>query len=111
MNKITLATLEEATEQEVFDQVVTHLLTQKRKSVGQDKLGLGNDCVYRGEDGTMCAAGCIISNEEYNEELFEGYSWTTLCDKDIVPKKHMTLISNLQFIHDKCEVKEWKSKL
>ncbi len=54
---ITLATLPEATAQEVYSQVRKHLLTQKMKSIEE-----GKGCVYRGPDGLMCAAGCLISD-------------------------------------------------
>ena len=53
--------------QAVFDKVVKHLLTQKRRS--ESKRG----CAYRGEDGAMCAVGCLISDKAYDPEI-EGHS-------------------------------------
>lgn len=41
---ITLKTLHEASEQEVFDQVVEHLLTQMKRSETSN----GTTCLYRG---------------------------------------------------------------
>ena len=40
---------EEYERQTVFDKVVKHLLTQKRRSMGKQL------CAYRSEDGAMCA--------------------------------------------------------
>lgn len=76
---ITLATLPSATEKEVFDQVSDHLLSQKIRSM---KDGV---CLYRMSDGRKCAAGCLISDDEYNEEI-EGKSWYDLVRSGIVPK-------------------------
>ena len=68
--KITLKTLEQATAQEVFDQVAEHMLTQYELSM------LNDTCVYRGYSGLKCAAGCLIGDDEYNNELMEGFTWT-----------------------------------
>ncbi len=53
--------------QAVFDKVVKHLLTQKRRSEGKQ------GCAYRGKDGDMCAVGCLISDKAYDPEI-EGHS-------------------------------------
>jgi hypothetical protein len=55
---ITLETLPQATAQEVFDQVATHLLTQRQRSTTK-----GN-CAYRGDDGLKCAAGCLLGPDD-----------------------------------------------
>lgn len=60
--------------QEIFEKVCRHLATQNARSVGDS-----GDCAYRGENGTMCAVGCLISDECYNESL-EGY---TVCRSDV----------------------------
>lgn len=57
--QITLSNLHEATAQQVFDQAALHLLTQNRKSKEDTK------CAYRTKEGLRCAAGCFISEEEY----------------------------------------------
>lgn len=102
---ITLKTLHEATEQEVFDQVANHLLMQMEKS------GRSNGtCMYRNFSGLKCAAGCLISDEEY-EERFEGFSWYKLIEREQVPKYHERLIHKLQLIHDNYEVCDWKDEL
>ena len=99
---ITLATLPQATEQEVFDQAAKHLLTQNTKSTVGDV-----NCRYRGENGLMCAAGCFISDDEYDPEM-EGEIWQELI---LAPNKHKELINDLQIIHDDCLVEDWESEL
>ena len=107
---ITLATLPQATEQEVFDQIATHLLTQGEKCQDFDN-DMNPVCVYRNSDGQSCAAGCLIGFGEYREELFEGKGWITLMDKGVVPECHIDLISRLQNIHDNNLVHEWYKHL
>jgi hypothetical protein len=50
--------------QEVFDKVVNHMLTQNAKA--QDDLGT---CMYRGNEGRMCAVGCLITDEAYSPDI------------------------------------------
>ena len=101
---ITLATLENATEQEVFDQAVKHLLFQNEKS--ESKYG---ECLYRNEN-LKCVAGCFISDNEYKES-FEGCTWTNLVESKQVTDKHINLILKLQLIHDYVEVEKWVENL
>lgn len=91
---ITLATLFDATEQEVFDQVVEHLKKQRVRCV--DNHGF---CRYRGRDGLKCAAGCLISDDEYDPKL-ENHAWQTLTREKLVPDCHSDLIEVLQAVHD-----------
>lgn len=103
---ITLKTLADATEQEVFDQVANHLLTQMKKS--EDYV----NCLYRSSDGLKCAAGCLISDDEYKPE-FEQSGWHALREEfpHMITMKHMDLIYHLQYIHDDLDVDDWKAAL
>jgi hypothetical protein len=92
MQRITLATLKDATPQEVFDQVAVHLLTQNEQA------GSGV-CLYRDDQGRSCAAGCLMANDEYDPK-FEGFGWMGLTHKHGVDRAHLTLIDWLQEIHD-----------
>ena len=95
---ITLATLPQATEQEVFDQVATHLLKQGRPSYSEQS----RMCAYRGEEGFKCAAGCLVSDEEYDVSMERG-AWDQLqtsCGAVDIPDAHMDLILSLQVTHD-----------
>lgn len=104
---ITLKTLSEASEQEVFDQVARHLLTQMERSENDDH------CMYRNPQGLKCAAGCLIADNEYEQEmdLLHGVQWQTLVNKGYAPRKHMFLISRLQTIHDNYGACYWSERL
>lgn len=93
---ITLKTLNEASEQEVFDQVAEHLLTQMARSENDEH------CLYRGPDGLKCAAGCLIADSEYNADMdgLHGVGWHTFIEKHNVTNSHKDLINRLQFVHD-----------
>ena len=73
---ITLKTLGQATAQEVFDQVSSHLLTQMKKSINPKNPSL---CVYHADSGLKCAAGCLISDDEYTPRM-AALGWDLLCE-------------------------------
>jgi hypothetical protein len=50
------------TNQEIFDKVARHLLTQGARSMGPNGTV---QCLYRGSDGLKCAVGCLIPDELY----------------------------------------------
>lgn len=123
--KISLRNLAEATEQEVYNQVVEHLLTQKKKSTNG-----ASGCVYRGSEGLMCAAGCLIADSEYQEAMDTGRienhfdedtdeldcfefdtEWKNLIRFLKVPDAHADLISRLQFAHDNHYPSGWPQAL
>lgn len=93
--KITLANLAEATEQQIFDQVAAHLLKQGVRSVDDQ-----TRCLYRGPNGLMCAAGCLIADEEYKPEFDIRGSWTRMVESKAVTNKHEYFIGMLQSMHD-----------
>jgi len=101
---ITLATLPKATSQEVFDQVALHLMTQ-----GEPSMVYGA-CAYDDKEGMKCAAGCLISDEEYDPK-FEGRPWNQLVRAGKVPMAHRELIRSLQKIHDTIAPNLWKGDL
>lgn len=103
---ITLKTLPQATEQEVFDQVATHLLKQNVQSRGGSK----GYCVYKNQSGLKCAAGCLIGDDEYNPN-FEDNSWGTLVTEGLVPDAHHKLIGELQTLHDNSGAEDWLGEL
>lgn len=112
MEQITLATLPNATAQQVFDQVARHLLTQKKAS----KAGDGFGCEYRNADGLKCAAGCLIGDDEYADEFDHpkdatSTSWASLIRKGCVPGTHEPLIVALQEVHDSYDTSEWRDAL
>ena len=104
---ITLATLEFATAQQVFDQVKNHLLKQNKKSINDN---VSRDCMYLSKNGEKCAAGCLIDDHEYHPSM-ETNSWLMLVQRGRVPHHHYDLISGLQHIHDRRSVDEWPHEL
>ena len=98
---ITLKTLAQATAQEVFDQAAEHLLKQSRRSASE-----AGGCMYRGENGLKCAAGCFIADDEYCSQM-EGAPWDTLARRGIVDTKHCVLIHALQCVHDSYVPARW----
>jgi hypothetical protein len=96
--------------QEVFDKVATHLLRQKEKSVALFNQFSYPLCAYRGENGTMCAVGCLIPNEKYHTGM-EGWN-VDFVTKDLPElAQHIYLLQNLQSIHDNEDVEQWEDKL
>lgn len=96
---ITLATLAQATEQQIFDQVVTHLAKQRKSAYLEEK-----GCAYRGPGGTMCAAGCLIADSEYDPAMDERSvptAWDSLVKKGFAPPHHEQFILELQRLHDR----------
>ena len=106
--------------QEMFDTVVTHLLTQKVRSEGPTpeaaKLrGLmfnDNSCLYRGPGGLKCAAGCLIPDDKYSESMealaVDGLPFfNELC----TTISQMMLLKKLQRIHDNDEPSNWEGYL
>jgi hypothetical protein len=104
---ITLATLAQATAQEVFDQCAVHLLTQNERSLRTTT----SACAYRGDTGLACAAGCLIGDIEYIGRRFESFGWGRLVAHGRVPEAHQHLIGGLQRIHDCYEVHQWRDEL
>lgn len=91
---ITTKNLREFTEQEVFDYVVNKLFAQNSASINAD-----DQCQYRGENGTKCAGGHLIADDDY-KPWFEGAIWSELVDNGDVPIDHCYLIGELQAMHD-----------
>jgi hypothetical protein len=95
------------TNQELFDKMATHLLTQGEKSVDESR----NKCLYRGPNGLKCAAGVLISDEAYSESL-EG---EIVSDPNVqfalktsgVEDCQMYLVEELQLVHDTHWAESW----
>lgn len=109
---ITLATLKDATAQQVFDQVATHMLKQNAQSRSDD----GFTCLYRGPNGLMCAAGCLMTDDEYTPNMDKGISegggnWNAMVSKNTVPSDHQFLIARLQKLHDSTNPALWLNDL
>jgi hypothetical protein len=86
------------TDQEIFDKVVTHLLTQNARSTD------GRKCLYRGPNGNKCAAGCLIDDEHYNPSLENKSALSADVEVALlssgIPAGALSLVGSLQSIHD-----------
>lgn len=114
---ITLATLKDATAQQVFDQVSTHLLTQMKQSSGYDRHE-DFQCYYRSGEGRSlkCAAGCLIADDEYVLAMDEPYkcsgtAWEAIIEAGHAPRTHELLITQLQWVHDSFLPLAWAEHL
>lgn len=106
----------EMTNQEIMDKVVNHLLTQNERAQ------TGSGCRYRAiRSGKllMCAVGCLIPDELYEEEL-EGRTVLTgpvikalgyrLTDKDLTNDRINLLVLSQQ-VHDLELPSDWRRSL
>jgi len=95
------------TNQEIFDQVTRHLLTQQKKSI--DHTGC---CSFRGERGLKCALGIFIPNNKYKADL-EGYEFGTINEmlKLGFGPEQTSFMYSLMSIHDRIPVDGWESSL
>lgn len=112
MSPITLATLPQASAQDVFDFIATHLLTQGERALSLEP-GAPDEtiaCVYRTSTGLKDAAGCLMSDDEYSVDM-EGYTWESLATASIVPSAHTRLITDLSSVHDDHRPEEWMARL
>lgn len=107
------------TEQEIFNKVYTHLLTQGRKA----RTPNGHSCAYRGQGvykGTSCAVGCLIPDEMYSARIESATVFQALGGSigsaaivlrrvltDLGLDRHRELLQALQRIHDDYEPGNW----
>ncbi len=101
------------TNQEIFDKVAAHLLTQNARSYYE------MSCRYRGPNGLRCAVGCLITDEAFKYEL-EGQSASNTMVKNALKKslgmtrmtvKTVGLLMRLQSIHDCNTPESWEQEL
>lgn len=93
------------TNQEAFDKAALHLLRQGCKSENVDT------CLYRGPNGTKCAVGALIPDEEYDPSA-EGDTIDSVVEW--VPSLHgldTEFLRQLQTVHDDSAVEEWPGEL
>jgi hypothetical protein len=87
------------TPQEIFDTVALHLIAQ-----GYQAEGVGGDCMYRAPDGSKCAVGCLITDEEYVPSMEMVAFGGRGIERQIAwPPRllvHKRLLQELQQVHD-----------
>jgi hypothetical protein len=96
------------TDQQVFDTVVKHLLTQNKRSADH------TICLYRGPHGSKCAIGCLIPDELYQPWMELTQLIEIVVEVPAIEQytgSNYELLSNLQCIHDCVSVKGWRESL
>jgi len=90
---------------EIFNYVVDHLRRQGKASKLTESCG-DQICAYRGDGGTMCAVGALITDDEY-QESWECCGIHTLLKEFILPNSllgrllpHEEMLGCLQHFHD-----------
>lgn len=103
---------------EIFEKVQTHLLAQKCRSAGINPQTENFICLYRGPEGLMCAAGCLIPDELYDPSM-EGCN----CQEGAVAKALIQagvdmsdgtiamMVDSLQDMHDRVPPLKWADAL
>lgn len=100
------------TPQEIFNQVATHLLTQKEKAMHDSD---ENMCAYRAEDGLKCAFGGVLPDKMYDpmmegtraDGVFDG--WPKVAE--YFGEGNRQLVQELQNVHDDNQPDEWRECL
>lgn len=97
------------TQQETFEIVSRHLLTQNERSY----LAPPSDvCAYRSPDGLKCAVGVLIPDEDYDERLERTSALSDIMQPLLRRLGHdIALCVSLQGIHDKVYVGDWRKAL
>lgn len=98
--------------EKVFEFIKEKLLAQGCRSYGLAPTYLpvfdGKKlCLYRGPNNTRCAAGHLIPDEVYSENMESVPAYHISFFKENYPKS-MNVIEACQIIHDNCRPIEWK---
>ncbi len=99
------------TNQQLFNKVATHLLRQGKQALAPG----GEGCRYRGDQGTKCAVGCLIKDEDYDYAIegqgilvnnLNGIQASSLLEFTPTDDQ-LNLLDKLQAIHDSAQPPEW----
>ena len=97
------------TEQETFDIVVTNLRKQGCKS-----LSMSGECRYRTPEGLRCAAGWLIQDEDYMDDIEDTPVLSTSRKSNKITTliqsygHNVDLVRELQKVHDIYSVDSWE---
>lgn len=116
----TTAPIKPLTEQEFFDTAALHLLKQGTRATFplDDSTDLTQrlTCAYRAPDGTKCAIGCFITNEQYDPKM-EDNSAAAVQNEYRLPQftnlkmTYDSIVEKMQSLHDYESPAEWRAKL
>jgi hypothetical protein len=96
-------------QQEIFDAVTQHLLTQNAQARA------GGRCVYRGKNGLRCAIGGILPDLLYVPSM-EGRTALSLMENypkvaEYFGADNTQFLDGLQEVHDLFSPQDWRSEL
>lgn len=95
------------TDQEIFDTVAKHLLTQNERASNNGA------CMYRAPNGCKCAVGCLIPDELYSP-YFEGQNVMGSQIRNLLiglGYMNFNFLLALQQVHDYDYEEDWAEKL
>jgi len=84
------------TKEKIFNHVARHLRSQGKRSLINPNI---DACGYRGDKNTMCAVGCVISDDEY-DPLFESRDAHVVLASIPRLAPFSRMLWDLQVIHD-----------
>jgi CII-binding regulator of phage lambda lysogenization HflD len=98
--------------QEMFTKMVNHLRKQNQRSYST----IFGGCAYRGENGLMCAVGCLIKDEFYDYQLESQNVSMLAVHRALISsgyeydKQGESLLSRMQTVHDDYGTLSWEAK-
>ncbi len=97
--------------QEAFDKICNHLMTQKARAIGPTGM-----CVFRDAEGRKCAVGCLIPDELYTPDLESTPYPKHLMYKApsvaaILDGVDLHLLRDCQCVHDHTQADKWLDAL
>lgn len=96
------------TRQEAFNIMVPHLLTQRCRAT---RNGI---CRYRGDDGTKCAVGVLITDEQYAKTMPAGsLEWGLKPVTKLIgmAPEDAGFLRTVQRVHDGVPIEDWEERL
>lgn len=99
---------------ELFTRCRDHLIAQAAISMGPDSVTNKPSLRYRGTHGRKCPIGALIPDEAYSVDI-EGHPVGRLPEPVLeaagIARELLPLARELQLIHDRYPMTEWRSRL
>lgn len=99
----TLSTINDFSQQQIIEFIADKLIRQNERSVSYMRGG----CRYRGDNGTKCAIGHLLTDEEYRRDM-EG---TTIKSSHFrqyeINYRTLAMLAELQDMHDCNAIFAW----
>ena len=103
------------TQQEIFDKVAVHLLTQNARSKEAVTAGVESQCLYRDKAGLRCAVGCLmpadVDTSRFNNLSLSGIPNEVREAMRVDFRLDRPLLESLQRCHDVWPIPTWRDGL